>query len=122
VSTRSASVDLQKFVAQHVHSVEQMEILCVLCDDAQKCWSVAEIFRQVQSSEKSISDCLKKLTANGIVTQTTDGYRLAADKIPLVSELAEAYRKRRVMIIELIYKPTAPIEDFAEAFRLKKKE
>jgi hypothetical protein len=123
VSKNPIPHQLQQFIAEHVDSLEHMEILCLLSGRPEKSWQVAEVFREVQSSEKSVADCLRKFANRKLVIEANGAYRLSPEKHALVSELAASYRERRVTIIELIYKPpTAPIEDFAEAFRLKRKE
>lgn len=118
------SVEMQHFIAQHVQSVEQLEIFCLLSDTPQKSWSVADVFRKIQSSEKSVSECLKKFAGEKLLIAESGGmYRLSPENESLAKELATAYRQRRVTIIELIYKTSAtPIQDFAEAFRLKRKK
>jgi hypothetical protein len=123
VSESPITAELQQFIAQHVHSLEQLEILCLLSDYPQESFKPEAVFRSIQSSEKSIADRLTIFANGGVLNVSPDGYRLASRYQGLVTGLAKAYRERRVSVIEIIYRPpTTPIHDFAEAFRLKRKE
>ena len=100
-------------------------MLCILSEAREKRWSVAEVFRIIQSSEKSTIHCLEALRETGLVASENPGnYRFSPRDqamAELAVELAKTYRERRVSVIEFIYrKPTDPIQDFAEAFRLWK--
>lgn len=119
--------ELRQFIAEHIHSIEQLEVLILLSGNASKSWSVAEVFRQIQSSEKSILECLENFRTAGLATVTSEGlYSFSPREVVLckiVSALAHAYRERRVSVIECIYEKTQdPIQNFAEAFRLRKEK
>lgn len=120
----SISNGLQQFIAQYVHSVEQLEILCLLGNHSQESFGANSIFQKIQTNEASISERLKKFVSERLLRVEGDGgYRLSPEYHALVTELAKAYRERHVTVIELIYKkPTTSVKDFAEAFRFKKKE
>jgi hypothetical protein len=119
------STELQQFIARHIHSVEQIEILCVLSANTVKLWSVAEVFRQIQSSEASVLACLEEFREAALLKAEEGGYRFApasAELANCISELIKAYHERRVTIIELIYKKPDTIQHFADAFRLRKEK
>jgi hypothetical protein len=118
------SIELQQFIAQHVHSVEQVEILCLLSEHPQQFFLVSEVFQKIQSSEKSVLDRLNRFAVEKLLTvDPGGGFRWSSNYQRLGTDLATVYRQRRLSIIELIYqRPTGPIHDFAEAFRLKKKD
>jgi hypothetical protein len=116
---------LRQFIAQHVRSIEQVEILCLLSSNPARTWTVPEVFRAIQSSQTSIADCLENFRKSELLESEPEGrYRLASSKpelIQLVSELAAAYRERRVAVVETIYgRPSDTIQDFADAFKLRK--
>jgi hypothetical protein len=115
---------IQQFVAQHIHSVEQLEILCLLGQHQPAALPVAAIFRQIKSNESSISGRLKIFAREKLaLTAGDETYRLAPAYHELVAELARVYGERPVTVLELIYKKPPPsMQDFSEAFRLKKKE
>lgn len=116
---------LHHFIAQCIGSVEQLEVLCLLAESPEKVWSAQEVFRVVQSSEKSVSDCLQCFLNQGFLSvDAAGGYRFAPKKPEsghAVGALIKAYRERRVTVIEMIYrKPNDSLHDFANAFKLRK--
>jgi sugar phosphate isomerase/epimerase len=116
---------LHQFIARYIGSVEQLEILSLVSSAPGKTWSVAEVFRVIQSSEASVAECLKRFAEHGFLTvESGGGHRFAPNTTDLaecVAELTKAYRERRVSIIEMIYRrPEDPIKNFAEAFRFRK--
>lgn len=116
--------EAQQWFAQHIHSVEQLEIFLAVSEDKHRAWTAPEIFRKVQSNENSILRCLQYFATQGVVIVESEGrYRIAdnAGLLQIASEFARAYRERYVAVIELIYKPpTRQIQDFADAFKLRK--
>jgi len=124
-SAHSIPPEVRQFIAIHIHSIEQLEVLLVLCENSAKSWSAAEVYRKVQSSEKSVTDCLESFRYSGLATLSPEGlYRFSPDEAGLngiASALSQAYRERRVSVIECIYKrPSDTIQNFANAFRLRK--
>lgn len=126
VAGNAISPEVQQFVARYIRSVEQLEILLVLHGNPGKWWTSQEVFRQIQSSEKSVVDGLEFFVREGLVQKDTEGkfqLKPGASGGEAVPELARAYRERRVAVIELIYtKPAEGLQSFADAFRFKKKE
>lgn len=125
MSENSSFNDLQKFIGRHIQSVEQLEILCLLFENPAQGWTVTDVFRCIQSSEKSVASWLKKFTQDGFVAEEPEGvFRFAPSTAELssgVAMLVKGYRERRVTVVEMIYqKPTDPIHHFADAFRLRK--
>lgn len=125
VADDSITKEMRQFLAQHIHSVEQLEIFLVLGEDSSRSWSVREIFQKIQSSEKSIGHCLERFLKESLVTAEGEGqYRLSEKTLPLIRmavELKEAYRQRHLKVIEVIYPPPLDsVRKFAAAFKLRK--
>jgi hypothetical protein len=118
--------EVQQFIVRYFRSVEQLEVLSVLISNSRQSWSVREVFRKIQSSEKSISDCLEYFAREGLVIAEAGGtYRFEANSqfAPLALEFSQAYRERPVTIIELIYRtPSQQIQSFSDAFKLRKEK
>jgi hypothetical protein len=125
VALNPITEEAQQFIAQHVQSIEQLEIFLTLGNGEDRSWSVDEVFRKIQSNEKSISDCLGYFLKQGVAILEKEGrYKISREPsnlVPIASELQKAYRERQVTIIEMIYKkPPRQIQSFADAFRLRK--
>jgi hypothetical protein len=123
----SLTVQVREFLTRYIASIEQLEILCILSEQHHKSWSVTAIFQQIQSSEKSILNCLAKFRDAGLVVLAEEGtYRFSpkdTGSFETVQAVAKAYRERRISVTEFIYKkPSDPIQDFARAFRLRKEK
>lgn len=120
-------VDLQKFIARHVESVEKLEILLLIGNSPEKAWSGQEVYQQIQSSPNSVNQKLKDLVAEGLAQrEASDRFRF----FPKTKELAEqvraineAYQTRRIKVIQSIFsESTEELRKFADAFRLKKEK
>jgi hypothetical protein len=116
---------LRQFIVRYIHSVEQLEILCLLIADPSRSWTPAEVFRNIQSSERSVAACLARFCDQGLlVSETGPSYRFAPSSPGLAQtacDLAKAYHERRVSVIEAIYKkPADSIQDFLDAFKFRK--
>jgi len=125
VALNPITQEAQQFIAQHIQSVEQLEIFLTLGNGGDRSWSVDEVFRKIQSNEKSISDCLGYFLKESVAILEKEGRYRLSDKslnlVPIASELQKAYRERQVTIIEMIYKkPPRQIQSFADAFKLRK--
>ena len=125
MSAESLSPSLQQFIARYVRSVEQVEILCLLAADPTRKWTVAEVFRTIQSSAQSVTDSLELFRKEGfLVSERAGTYQYSPKAAEIgqgMAELAKAYRERRVTVIHTIYmKPADTIQDFADAFKLRK--
>lgn len=98
---------LTGFIARWIHSVEQLEILCLLSAEPERRWSVPEVLARVQSSENSIVRSLQQFVQEGLVRAEANGsYRFAPRErkwVPIMAELRAAYQKRPVSIIQAIY-------------------
>ena len=125
MSVGPISPELRQFIGKYVRSVEQVEVLRLLSAPPIRNWTVSEVFRQIQSSEKSITECLEDfLKVQLLVSESAGAYRFAPQDPALasaVAELSAAYHERRVSVIELIYaKPSDTLQDFSDAFRFRK--
>lgn len=112
------------FVDRHIESLEHLEILLLLASQ-ERSWSATEIFQKIQSSQASVDQRLQALVAAGLLAKDEDGRFRFAPKDEatrnLVNDLAEAYRTRRVRIIEAIYtRKTDAVQSFADAFKFRK--
>ncbi len=115
------------FIKSYIHSVEELEILCLFAEEQSRTWSTAQVFQRIQSSEKSVAARLEIFRTSGLLTSEGEGFYKLANTEPTVVETLKAvvgaYRDRRVSIIECIYKqPASPIQNFADAFKFRKEK
>jgi hypothetical protein len=115
---------VRRFIAGHIESVGQLEVLLLLRAAADKEWTTEEVSRAVVTQPASAGGWLEQLRAGGLIRLNGKRYRYApptADLEHAVDELAESYAKYRVAVIGLIFsKPSEQVRDFPEAFRLRR--
>ncbi len=120
------SKQVLELISKYIDSLEELEILILVKNDPQKSWSLDRVNDQVRSSAASIQQRLAKLVETGFVAfdSSTKEYRYepkSENLVTAVTLLAEAYRERRIKVIEAIYsKPVSGIRSFSEAFRFKR--
>ncbi|WP_434386081.1 hypothetical protein [Melittangium boletus] len=118
---------VRRFIAEHIESVEQLEILLLLFRHPERTWNADETSRELRISELSAGERLVDLARDTRVVRSENGgrdYRYApedAERDEAVRGLVSAYAERRVTVINLIFsKPTDKISTFANAFRFWK--
>ncbi len=123
------SKELQRFITNHISSVERLEVLLLLYQNPTEWWSAAAVSQALYTVPEFAARSLESLASSGVVAaaETSDSvYRYAPQTSQLdqlVRELAAAYKERRVSVITLIYsKYSDTLQTFANAFKIKKEE
>jgi hypothetical protein len=115
-----------KFLAEHIDSVVQLEVLLLLQSRATQSWQAPDVATQLRISAEWTEAALAKLAGAGILRAEGSKYQYAPqtpDLAKTVEMLSAAYEDRRVTIISLIFsKPPDPIRQFSDAFRFRKEE
>lgn len=112
----------RRLIAEHIHSVEQLEVLLLLRATPEKAWSAAEVARALVSQADTAETRLIDLEQRGLISRGEDGWRYDPGRREReVTQLAEAYGTRRVAVVGLIFsKPSDSVTSFSDAFRLRK--
>ncbi len=114
--------DVQRFLAQHIDSVEQLEVLLLLQRTAPRDWSSAEVAAELRVAALSVETRLDGLQARGFATRAQDRYHYeqATGTAEVLRRVADAYRERRVAVISYIFnKPDNNLRALADAFKVK---
>jgi hypothetical protein len=114
--------DLVGFVREHVRSVWALELLLLLRRDPARCWPPADLVRELRASTSLVNDNLQRFETSGLVAPEADCYRYAPASPmldALCGELEAAYRERPVTVINMIAKPTDPLQSLANAFKFR---
>jgi hypothetical protein len=126
VTAGDLSAGVRQFIAQHVESAEQLDILLLLQREPDRSWTALDVSRAIYTVPASATMRLEHLAAAGFLESTGGSdpayaYRPASEELrSQVAELASAYEKDRVGVIKLIFsRPADPVESFSEAFRLR---
>lgn len=116
---------IRAFLARHIRSVEQLEILLLFARAPGSVWSSKKVYDTILSTPHSVERWLEEMTRNGLLEKVADpasSYRLRTneDVVSQTGLLAELYRISPVRVIEAIYRrDTIAAQSFADAFKLK---
>jgi hypothetical protein len=116
------SDQLARFVASHIVSVEQLEILLLLRQHRDRALTASELNDVIRSSESSVGSRLVDLERRGLVRreQTRFRYQPPSELEELLSDLAAAYAEQRYTVIDLIFaKGNDKLRVFADAFKVR---
>ena len=126
VSVEGLSIEVKQFLRAHIQSLEQLEILALMRPDPERQWTAKAIYEVILSNERSIERRLQVFATAGLLTVTGDApslYRYAPRDASLdraAQATLQAYKDRRVMVTETIFRPDQdPAQSFADAFRFK---
>ena len=118
--------EARAFVADHVHSITQLELLLLLHGEPEQAWTAAEASRALRAPERLLGGQLADFYAAGVLTATgTDelAYRFdaAGPHARAVDELAACVRQRKRAVQDLILRgPSSDVQVFSDAFRLRR--
>jgi hypothetical protein len=116
---------VRRFIASHIVSVAQLEVLLLLRAAADKEWTATEVARALVTQPEAAAGWLADLAERELATESGGRYRYAppgADVERTVDALAESYAKYRVAVIGLIFgRPSERVTRLADAFRIRRK-
>jgi hypothetical protein len=126
VSADRIPPEVRRFIAEHIETAEQLEILLLLQRSGEKQWTALDVSQAIYTVPASATMRLESLVAGGFLSSTGGAdprYRYAPRTDQLrkqVDALSEAYRLDRVGVIKLIFsKPPDPLQSFSDAFKLR---
>jgi hypothetical protein len=117
----------KQLIADHIVSVEQLEILLLLRAHPDVRYTAQSVSDQIRTSELSASQRLADLASRGFLSVEaghSPSYQYAPRDERLskaVDAVAQAYAERPYTVIELIFaKPLDNLQVYAAAFRFRK--
>ena len=122
---KSTLEELKFFIFENIDSIERLEVLILLHKNPEKVWTAESVNQELRSNIKWVQSHLEVLTKLKIFK--CDGkinYQYApatAELNSLCVNLAQLYKEKRVMVINLIYNQSAErIKDLADAFKIRR--
>lgn len=120
--------EVARFIADHITSVEQLEILILLRGAPEEEWSARAIAEKLRTSEQSVGRRLADLAASGLLASRPDTTQLVYRYAPAsdslrdgVTSLASAYTELRYKVLESIFSnPISNLHVYADGFRFRK--
>lgn len=119
--------EVRAFIVRHITSGAQLEILLLLHRDRARTWTAGAVGRELRIDAEQAAWSLSRLVADGLLAGDDEtGFRYEPRlrrKAAAVDGLAALYPTYRVAVISLIFsKPSGPMQDFADAFRLREED
>jgi hypothetical protein len=119
--------DLARFILDKIDSVAQLEALLLLRGDPNREWRAGNLAARLYIGEEQTHELLLALRAQGFVAvnaQDTSLYRFqpaTSELGQMLERLVAIYAKHLVPVTNLIHsKPKPRVQEFADAFRLRK--
>lgn len=121
------SEDATAFIRAAIRSVWALEALRCLRAQNSRAWSARALTQELRVSELVIQEVLSTFKSIGLLSSDAEGavrYVPASPELDaVVGEILAEYQRRPVSVMKEIYAvDTKKIQDFANAFRLKKNE
>jgi hypothetical protein len=121
--------EVARFVSAYIDSVAEIEALFLLRNAAPQSWNVTNLARRLYIDERQTGEILRRLTAKGLLSENGDAeatYSYAPVSLELretIDRLASVYASRLVPVTNLIHaKPKSRVQEFADAFRVRKED
>ncbi|HUN94795.1 MAG TPA: leucine zipper domain-containing protein [Bradyrhizobium sp.] len=115
--------DVRKFILENIDSVAELEALLLLRRSSDQAWSIENASKRLYVSESTAAHVLNRLSAAGLSTRIDDLYRYqprTRETGHLVDRLAETYDRYLIPVTNLIHEKPSRIQNFADAFRIRK--
>lgn len=121
--------DVKQFIIDKIDSVAELEGLLLLRGDPETEWSIEELAQRLYTSPQQTEIVLTRLYSQGFLEVKKDEkqtfrYQPRSPKLEeMVGTVAEMYAKYLVPVTNLIHsKPEIKVQQFADAFKLRKQE
>ena len=119
------SPQARRFLADHIHSTAELELLLMMRRDAVTGWTAETAGGEMRMPVPWAAGQLATMRASGLLALDAAAecyrYRPAPDLDRTVAEVADAYRIRKTRVVALIFaEPSSDARSFADAFRLRR--
>jgi hypothetical protein len=123
MSEQLLPAELWEFLETHIDSIAQLEALLLLRDAPGAAWDAKSIAKRLYVPEHEALRALAHLAGNGLIARDGDRFQFHPQSEGLsqgVVLLADYYRSHLISITNLVHSKPRRIQQFADAFKLKK--
>jgi len=117
--------DLRDFILKHFDSIAQLEALLLLRNDSHVHWSAEAVAKRLYIDAAQASAILSLHCNHGFFVCSGAEFRFQCDddaKRRMVELLAGIYSRHIVPVTNIVHSKPLRIQEFADAFRLKKEK
>jgi hypothetical protein len=127
MSDASRQAEVERFVQEHLRSMEEIEILLLLYRSPARWWNGEEVATALHMTYEASRRGLERLSGAffDVRFESQVCFRFSArnaDRESLTERLDAAYHRNRSALLEILGRDRRAARDFADAFRLRKKE
>ncbi len=112
------------FIRSSVKSVWALELLLLVRRVTAQAWTSDQLVKELRSSRTIVTESLSAFVQAGVVREEDEGFRYgpASDELnKMIDRLAAEYAERPTTVINAIIEAqSAKLQDFANAFRIKR--
>jgi hypothetical protein len=104
--TEPLPAEIERFLADHIESVEAVNVLILLFAHPARIWTVVDVGAESRTNDWSAEMQLRSLSAHGLVRVlpgATPEYQAEPAFTGIVALLARTFLERRVSVISFIY-------------------
>ena len=103
------SPEAVRLIAEHISSVEELEILLLLRRFPEREWTVVQVKDRIKGTLASVATRLEDLQSRGFLCRRNSRYRYDPwpDRESAIASVAEAYEHFPLAVIQLIFSSTA---------------
>jgi hypothetical protein len=115
--------DLRDFILGHMESIAHLEALLLLRRESDVTWHEDSVSQRLYISPQAASDVLRRLAADGFLNSDEGMYRYQCrteELRSMVDRLADIYAHQLIPVTNLIHARPLRIQQFADAFKLRK--
>jgi hypothetical protein len=117
------------FIEKNIDSIAELEALLLIQRDPRKDWAPELLAERLYISLEKTEEAMSRLHSIGLIgvkkgNPVTYRYEPSSPELEqVVGEIVDAYSKYLIPVTNLIHsKPQSRVQQFADAFRLRKKE
>ncbi len=121
--------DVRRFILDKIDSIAELEGLLLFSRNPETEWNIEALAQRLYASQQQTSDVLTRLYLLGFLAvkekeSLTYYYQPGSPELRrMVDRVAEIYSKYLVPVTNLIHsKPQSKVQQFADAFKLRKRE
>lgn len=115
--------DLREFILRYFDSIAQLEALLLLRENPSEKWTAEQTAKRLYIDVRQIAAALSRLCEDGLLGCQDDVYYFEcedAGKRSMIDRLAGIYARHIVPVTNIIHSKPPRIQEFADAFRIKK--
>jgi len=115
--------DLREFILRYFDSIAQLEALLLLRENPSEKWTAEQTAKRLYIDARQITAALSHLCEDGLLGCQDDVYYFEcedAGRRSMIDRLAAIYTRHIVPVTNIIHSKPPRIQEFADAFRIKK--